>query len=345
MLATAPTNRCVLPRWGINSPIRDHGAKPGQYTGTVGWTSRDHYLAFVVPVAIRQRPDVFRAHKVHPDTFRQWVRAKSLYAQEQRSGRRVIVRPQTVAELMGCSKSTAHRCQRVARDLGLEIVITPGRMLSDFEAYKARKKGSPQRGLSTVSAFVIPAWVHHPVDHDTPSSGLFIGTYVKECSALKRRSAGWKGASLRSAPPKRRRPRPGDPAWDLAVRLTDQIPFLRGCPAGRLTGQLRPYATVDLPHRWTTHQLIGAMDAVNRRHGWNAPWTAKTRPWGILRWYLTRIDPVADHPAYNEGPLIPALAWCGECESPGYRWLTSETGTAEPCPRCSPQARRAGRER
>lgn len=339
MLATAPTNRCVLPRWGINSPIRDPGAEPGQYTGTVGWTSRDHYLAFVVPVAIKMRPGPFKTHKVHPDTFRQWVRAKSLYAQEQRSGRRVIVRPQTVAELMGCSKSTVHRCQRVARDLGLEIVITPGRMLSDFEAYKARRKGSPQRGLSTVSAFVIPAWVLHPVDHDTPSSGLFKASHVKECSALKRRSAGSKGAPLRSAPRKRRRPRPGDPAWDLAVQLAQRIPFLRGCPAGRLTGQLRRFVTTGLPHRWTAERLIRAMDTVNRRRGWNAPWAAKTRPWGILRWYLTQIDEVADHPAHD-GPLIPTTPWCGHCDSDAYRWiLDPATGRSiRRCPTCNPHS-------
>ena len=66
VLAVATTNRCVLPRWGINSPIRDHGADPGQYTGTVGWTVREHYLAVTVPAAIEHRPDVLNAAPRRP---------------------------------------------------------------------------------------------------------------------------------------------------------------------------------------------------------------------------------------------------------------------------------------
>lgn len=126
------------------------------------------------------------------------------------------------------------------------------------------------------------------------------------------------------------------------MRLTDRIPFLRGCAAGRLTGQLRPYTSPDLRHRWTTEQLIRAMDAVNSRQGgWYAPSKAKTRPWGLLGWYLKRVDPVADHPAYDEGPLIAAVDWCGHCDSPDYRWDITSAGKATPCPRCSPQVQRA----
>ena len=339
VLAAAPTNRCVLPRWGINSPVRDHGAEPGQYTGTVGWTSREHYLAHVVPAAVALHADVLAKHHVSPDTLHAWVEAKSLYAQERRSGRRVIVRPQTLAGLLQCSLSTVHRCQRAAREIGLEIVITPGRMLSDFEAYKARRKGSPQRGLSTVSAFVVPSSIESPVEHDTPSSGLSVSTPVTDSFALKQRSARSKGAPLRSAPPQRRKPRPGDPAWDLAKRLTERQVFLRGCPAGRIAGQLRRFTTTGLPHRWTTQQLIDAMDAINRRRGWNAPWTAKVAPWGILRWYLTQIDEVADHPTHD-GPLIPPTPWCGRCDSDGYRWTVTpdDHQPLRPCPHCSPQA-------
>ena len=333
VLGTAVTNRCVLPKWGINSPIRDHGAEPGQYTGTVGWTSREHYLAYVVPAAIALHGDVLAKHHVSPDTFRAWVEAKSLYAQERRSGRRVIVRPQTLAGLMQCCLSTVHRCQRAAREIGLEIVITPGRMLSDFEAYKARRNGSPQRGLSTVSAFVVPSSLDRPVEHDTPSSGLSLSSSVTDSPALKSRSARPKRAPLRSARHQRKRPRPGDPAWDLAKRLTERQVFLRGCPAGRLTAQLRRFTTTTLPHRWTTQQLIDAMDAVNRRRGWNAPWTSKTAPWGLLRWYLTQIDEVADHPNHD-GPLIPTIPWCGHCDSDEYRWVL-DPATGRPLRRCS----------
>lgn len=304
VLTVATTNRCVLPRWGINSPIRDHGADPGQYTGTVGWTSRALYLAFTVPAAIQQRPESLTTHHVDPATFQRWVSAKSLYAQERRSGRRVIVRPQTLAGLLQCSLSTVHRCQRAARDLGLEIVITPGRMLSDFEAYKARKNGSPQRGLSTVSAFVVPSWLERPVDHDTPSSGLFIGTHVKECTAFKQRYARSKGAPLRSAPPQRRRSQPTGPAWDLAKDLSQQVIFLHRCAPARIVNQLRRFTAPGLP-RWTAERLTRAMDTVNKRHGYNAPTRSTTKPWGLLAWYLHQIDPIADNPGLDR-PLTGA---------------------------------------
>jgi hypothetical protein len=291
ILALAPRHRALLPRWGIRSPIRDHGAEPGAYAGTLGWTDRDHYLAVTVPVAIGLRRHILAEHHVHPDTFRQWVRAKSLYAQEQRCGRTVIVRPQTLAGLLQCSLSTVHRCQRAARELGLELVITPGRMLSEIEVYKARKVGSPQRGLSTVSAFVIPSWIERSVAHDTPTSGTAFDPIVTNVTTFKRRSARPKGAPLRSAPPKRR----GGPAWELACGLTQQVIFLHRCPPGRITGQLQRFATAQL--HWTPERLTRAMDQVNIRLGYTAPVEPKTAPWALLAWYLRQIDPYADHPS------------------------------------------------
>ncbi|GAA3628913.1 hypothetical protein [Microlunatus ginsengisoli] len=281
----------MLPRWGIRSPIRDHGAEPGVYTGTLGWTSRDHYLAATVPIAIGLRPEILHRHHVDPDTFRRWARAKTLYAQEQRCGRTVIVRPQTIAGLMQCSLSTVHRCQRAARQLGLELVVTPGRMLSEFECYKARKAGSPQRGLSTVSAFVVPSWMARPVTHDTPTSGKGLEPVVTNLTTFKPRSARPKGAPLRSAPPKQRT----GAAWELACGLTKQVIFLNRCSPTRITGQLQRFATA--PLHWTPERLTRAMDTVNVRLGYTAPVKPKTAPWALLAWYLRQIDPYADHPA------------------------------------------------
>ena len=110
----------------------------------------------VVPAAIRQHTAVLQRLHVAPDTFLRWARAKSLYAQEPRSGRQVIVRPDTLAGLLQCSERTIQRCNAAARAIGLELVVTPGRMLSEIETYAARRRGSPQRGLSTVTAFVVP---------------------------------------------------------------------------------------------------------------------------------------------------------------------------------------------
>lgn len=327
----------MLPRWGINSPIRDHGADPGQYTGTVGWMSREHYLAVTVPIAIGLRRDVLKRHGVAPDTFQRWVAAKSLYAQERRCGRTVIVKPVTLAGLMQCKKRTVQRCQAVARDIGLEIVTIPGRMLSEIECYKARKAGSPQRGLSTVSAFVVPSFMQRPVEHVTPTRGRSLGASVRDLPAFKPRFAGSTGAPLRSAPPPRRpkRRRTGQ-AWDLACDMTGRVPWLNRCSPARITGQLHRYAHADLP--WTAHRLVQAMDALHRRLNINAPTHAKTASWALLAWYLRQIDPIADHPALDR-PLIPVIPWCGACASDTYRWIeTADHQPVHPCPRCSPQA-------
>ncbi len=366
VLAVANRDRGVLPRWGINSPIRDRGAEPGQYTGTVGWTSRQHYLEVVVPAAIARQADVLKKHHVAGDTFQRWAEAKSLYAQERRSGRRVIVRPVTLAGLLQCDKRTVQRCQAAAREMDLEVVITPGRMLSEFEAYAARRRGSPQRGLSTVSAFVVPPPLRHFVGHVTPSCGLSLGASVRDIRTFQQRSARSKGAPLRSAPPQRtrfdgplprnnppaaqkrpserrtaRRARQG-PAWNLAVALTQQAIFLRRCPPGRIVGQLSRFTDPGRTggRRWTTKQVLDAIAAVNRRLGYTAPVKAKTVPWALLAWYLGQIDPFADHPANQEPVLRP---WCGQCASDTFRWLEDPTtrDPVRPCPRCSHQSRAA----
>lgn len=364
VLQLAPTYRDVLPRWGIASPIRDHGPEPGQYNGTIGWTSRQHYLEVVVPAAIAGQADVLKKHGVAAELFGRWVAAKSLYAQEQRSGRQVIVRPVTLAGLLQCVDRTVQRCQAAAREMGLEVVITPGRMLSEFEVYAARKKGSPQRGLSTVSAFVVPPALRHLVENVTPTRGGSLSASVTDIRTFKQRSAGSKGAPLRSAPPQKeesggppgrnsppagqkrpserrtgRRPHQG-PSWDLAVALTKEVIFLHRCPAGRIARQLQRYTDPQQTggRRWTTVQLLDAMTAVNRRLGYAAPVKAKTAPWALLAWYLGQIDPFADHPATNEPSCRPP--WCGQCASDKFRWLEDPAthDPLRPCPQCSPQA-------
>lgn len=293
VLAVADRDRGVLPRWGINSPIRCHPVEPGTYTGTISWTTRQHYLAVVVPAAARAHPDVLARHHVAPDTLLRWARAKSLYAQEPHSGRQVIVRPDTLAGLLQCSERTVQRCQAAARAIGLELVITPGRMLSEIEAYAARRKGSPQRGLSTVSAFVVPQSLRPLVCHVTPTRGNSSSTNVKKPLTFNRRSAGSKGAPLRSAPHPRRR----GPAWYLAAGLTEQAIFLRRCPPGRIAGQLARFTRA--PHSWTATQILRAMDQVNVRLSYTAPVRAKTTPWGLLAWYLRQIDEIADAPGFT----------------------------------------------
>lgn len=293
VLAVADRDRGVLPRWGINSPIRCHPVEPGAYTGTISWTTRQHYLAIVVPAAARANLDVLGRHHVAPDTFLRWARVKSLYAQEPRSGRQVIVRPDTLAGLLQCSERTVQRCNAAARAIGLELVVTPGRMLSEIETYVARRKGSPQRGLSTVTAFVVPQRLRAFVCHVTPTRGRPFRSPVKKPSTFKNDDAGFKGAPLRSAPHQRRR----GAAWQLAAGLTQQAIFLRRCPPGRIAGQLARFT--NSPHRWTAMQIIRAMDQVNVRLSYTAPVRAKTTPWGLLAWYLSQINEVVDAPGFT----------------------------------------------
>ena len=346
VLQVAPTYRDVLPRWGIASPIRDHGPDPGQHSGTISWTSREHYLTVVVPAAVAVHADVLTRHHVAPDLFRSWVAAKSLYAQERRSGRQVIVRPVTLAGLLQCATRTVQRCQAAAREMGLEVVITPGRMLSEFEVYAARKKGSPQRGLSTVTAFVVPSAVRRIVENVTPTSGRSSSALVTDIHTFKRRSARFRGAPLRSAPqhqPRRRSPNRSGPAWDLATELTQQVIFLHRCPPGRIVGQLRRFANPATTGglRWTTARLLAALQLVNKRHGYSAPVRAHAAPWALLAWYLGQLDPIGDHPDAGRPVVRP---WCGQCASDTFRWLEDPVthDPLRPCPQCSPQAHAAG---
>lgn len=297
VLAVAHRDHGVLPRWGINSPIRCHPVEPGVYAGTIGWTTRQHYLRVVVPATLRRHAETLRAHRVAPDTLQRWAQVKSLYAQEPHNGRQVIVRPDTLAGLLQCSERTVQRCNAAARAIGLELVITPGRMLNETETYAARRKGSPQRGLSTVTAFVVPQTVRSLVLRVTPTRGRSFNSYVKKPSTFKPGYAGPIGAPLRSAPHQQRKIRGRGPAWHLAAGLTAQAIFLRRCPPGRIAGQLSRFTTS--PHQWTSTQLLRAMDAVNVRLGYTAPVRAKTTPWGLLAWYLDQIDEVADAPGFT----------------------------------------------
>lgn len=311
VLRCAQRDRSVLPRWGINSPIRDHGEKPGQYRHTIGWHSRQHFLDQVIPAVIEVYREQLREAKISAGTLLEWARAKSLYAQDQRGGRRVIARPDTIASLMTvrgrqASKRLVQLCNRFARSIGLEIVITPGRMLSELESYKARREGSPQRGLATVTAFRVPAEVHahlHPVDNPgrpgeersttfTPTSGEGFKRSSLVPATFKNRQRRGKPRSSRAGGPK-------SPGWHLAAAFIDRVLWLRRCPPGRIAQQFHRYAR----QGWTTQQLLEAMDAINRRRGWSSPVTVTRSPWALLAWYLAQIDAVADHP--HGGQLVP----------------------------------------
>lgn len=297
VLAVADRNPDVLPRWGIRSPIRDAGPDPGALDGTVAWTDRTTYLLVIVPAAVQRHADVLARHHVSVDMLQRWAKAKTFYACQRSSGRRVIVRPDTLAGLMGCSERTAQRCNAAAREMGLERVLTKGRMLTLWETLTARRRGSPQRGLSTVTAFVVPAGLVALVRRVTPTRGARRSRPGADLRTLGGRGAGLKGAPLRYAPHQQEQRRRAGPGRRLAVGLVERVIFLRGCPPGRIEGQLRRFATA--PHRWTTQELLDAFERVNVRLRYTAPVRARRSPWALLSWYLRQVDEVADAPGFG----------------------------------------------
>lgn len=268
-------------------------------TSRVTWLSRDQFLTRFLPayLALAASRDVLRAHKVSPDQFRAWVRIESAYANEQATGRRVIVRAVTVADLLETSLSTVHRCRAVARELGIYATVDPGRMLTEPEQRHARwDHHSPQRGMASESAFVIPkrhaglgsvTCLHSGAAHGefpiNPRAGLTVNTEGER----ERTSSARTNKS-------RRRP---SPAWMLAKAVTERLSWARGADPKDLLGVLSRFATGELC--WTADDVVRHIDAVNQRRGWTAihsPADLKGHPGGLLGFYLRDIDRDADHP-------------------------------------------------
>lgn len=177
-------DREVLPRWhqedrGWRDRHRGHHehAPAGAYAGIRPWNGRDHWLTVVVPAAFDLAHALHRSPttasrpaalpQVARDTFMQWARIESLYAQDQRTGRRLIVRPSTVASVLGISERHVQRCRELAKKLGVYVEVVQGRMLNLRECLAARLRGSRQRGLSSESALTIPT----PIDQGLRAAG------------------------------------------------------------------------------------------------------------------------------------------------------------------------------
>lgn len=154
----AEYDRSVLPRWQRGGDGFHIVADPGAYAGLLSWRSREHWLDVVVPAAIAARPEVLR-DTVAPAMFALYARTLSLYALS--NGRRCIVRPDRLAELMGVSEPTVHRCRRAAVRLELIALVFQGDMLNATQTWTCRQQGSRQRGLSNEYGLVVPSWLPH----------------------------------------------------------------------------------------------------------------------------------------------------------------------------------------
>lgn len=269
-------------------------------TSRVTWLDRDQYLNRFLPafLALAASRDVLRAHKVDLDTFRQWVRTETLPGYcEQRTGRRVIVRPQTVADVLGVSVSTVHRCRSAARELGIYATVYPGAMLGEEEQRHARwVHKSPQRGMAAESAFVIPR-EHAGLGSVTClHRGVPTGHFPADRSSLVTLNTDGEKEATTSPLTKKRRRR-ASPGYQLARAVVERLPFARNADPSRLAGLLHRFATSSTP--WTAQDVVQHVDAVNTRRGWSSitsPLELKAPAHGLLASYLRDTDPNADHP-------------------------------------------------
>jgi len=339
----AAHDRGVLPRWHAGEQ-RDgvhYRAAAGAYAGLLAWSGREHFLAFVVPVAVACGRQELRAAGVSAGTFVLWARVESLYCQDQRTGRRCVVRPDTVAAVSGLHERTVQRCRAVAGVLGLRVAVFAGRMLTVTECVQARRRGCRQRGLSAEAAFTIPSPIRAAVVAATPTRGT---TAQSPNSPTSTSTVAGSAEKMEAASPPQPRQRPRRPRdrrpLILALELAQAVPWLRTERPGRLAPALTRFATSN--PGWTAQDLVQVIDAVNARLGYTSLTETHitTRPAAVLAWYLRDIDPVADHPraaAFTAGTAAEQRRpWCGQCDQ-GTRLIQLERAAAR-CPRCHPLA-------
>lgn len=344
-------DRAVLPRWhqddrGDRNAHRGvhHAAPAGAYAGIRAWDGRQHWLTFVVPVAIAAHRDLLRLQELSPVTFALWARVESGYAQDQRTGRRCIVRPDTVASVMGCQVNTVRKCRRIARRIGLQVVIVLGRMLSAAECWAARRRGSRQRGLSTETALTIPSPIALRQVSDTPTRGQ------PAHPATHHHSPPLGGASAdqteAAPPPHPHKSSSGRSATRrLAADLVHAVPWLRSERSGRLVPALSRFAAVR--PAWTAQDVIDAVQTIRERRGLVTTLTdvqIRTRPAVVLAAFLRQLDHHDDHPRL--ALVDPAELRCGQPEC-DHGWITLDQPPASHlaghphvrrCPQCRPGA-------
>lgn len=355
-------DRRVLPRY--HQDDRGHHrlryghhelAPAGAYAGVVAWSSRDHWLTFTVPLVHAMRPEQARKFHINPATLRRFVQVKSGYA-APRTGRRCIVRPDTLASVVGVSARTVQTYNAYLRAVGLEVVITPGRMLNRAEklalwreGIRGRGAGSRQRGLSTETALTVPRFLFAKPTHFTPGSTS--GTYL-EILTLDRTHHGGQAESEPASPAQHRRRRPPPPDRDavrLARRLRGQFDWLRNESVARMAPALTRFAHSPLP--WNATNLALAIADARARAGITCGIDAArihTRPAAVLAYWLRQIDPVDDHPDLPHATAADLRCNRPECD---HGWLTTDPvayqlhlllGTKAPpvirCDRCHPGA-------
>lgn len=130
------------------------------------WRSRDHWLQVLLPEALDLRPETWRGVIARDEVIRIMTTATTIA--HESTGRACIVRLDRLAELCDVSEQKIRRCWEVVRQLGLAVLMVPGRMLDANERYKAWQGGSRQRGLANEWSFVTPARAPRALMATTP---------------------------------------------------------------------------------------------------------------------------------------------------------------------------------
>lgn len=365
VLRRCVTDRRVLPRWhqddrGERNSVRGwhEPDEPGDYAGIPVWPGRAKWLAETVPAAIEARGEVLRAHRLSPATFLRWATVKSGYA-ASRTGRRCIATPKGVASVMGCTPRTVQTCARVARELGLEVVVREGRMLSVEERKHCQAMGSTQRGLATVVALTVPEFLRasraaSPVDNRSsrPGSASSISPLPEE--GLLPRKATINSHPHRASADGRKDAAPRRPRNEgirnsrvraVAVDLCREVGWLAEEAPGRLIPALTRFVChPTMP--WTAADLLEALPGVSRAGVLGIfVEEIRTRPAALLAALLRRLDPERDHPIHRR-PLIPPKP-CGLPGCDGHGWVETivtvrghDYHTVRACPHCPPDIRR-----
>lgn len=338
-------DRSVLPRWHQDDRGRanEHRgvhvvAPAGSYARVPAWLSREHWVTYVVPLAIAQHRDVLIKHHVSPTMLREWAKVKSGYA-DPRTGRRCIVRPKTLASVLGVDERHVQNINRAARELGLEHVVLVGRMLNQDECMGARRRGSRQRGLSTEVALTVPTFLRRSVDSFTPTSGP---ATPHKSQGRRVPPHGLAAEQKGSAPPTHlnkglQRTRRGR---QLAADVARKVPWLAEERPGRLAPALMRFAVAGQP--WTAQDVADAIGAHTLRTGRGAIQadSIRTRPAAVLAAILRELDVEADHPGLVPFETVEAepAETCGRtgCD---HGWIEDHNGRVRPCPHCPSSVR------
>ncbi|TWD13043.1 hypothetical protein [Marihabitans asiaticum] len=314
----------------------------GAYAGVAAWRSREHWLAWVVPVAIAAHPEL-RAGLVSEDLLRRYLVVRSGYA-HRRTGRGATVRPDTLASVLGVTKRQVQNCARVSRAIGLEVVIQRGRMLTWAERMEAWRSGSHQRGLATEVAFTTPSGLGKtPGEIFTPPRRTKSSSKTHLTPPSPDAARGEKKDAAPPRPPRRgaARRRAGT---QLGAELVKIVPWLRQEAPRRLGPALARFATAPTP--WSPQDVVLALADLAKRRGQIAPLTADriaTRPAVVLAGLLRHLDVEADHPSHTPFVDPATLKPCRRTDCDGHGWVTISDGRGRhvvaKCPDCPPGIR------